>query len=468
MPKIELRVVAHHVGGRGFGVALNCPERLSKDLVHVLYEADETCARDMIANNKNDNFHVLPYCLGKENGPGKIFITKNPYASSNFEPDSAYYPYYCELHLSGEVEGVMLNNAVYDVVYGNDFSVSEIRDVQIRALDDIIANKQAPEGLVPDFLSLDTQGSELNILTGGENTFHNHCVALATEIEFHPMYKNQALFSDIFNFALKHGFHFVGFTYLQEISPYRLPLGARAKGVLAFGDALFFRNIDSVKAIATSQNDLFVKLMKLAFISLNFGYLEYAMQVLDAAYQAKPDASVRDSILRRDCFKFLDELRQSIARLPRAIPHFDRSLMIAERKAILDRAAHPSSKPAAPVPAASTVGGVFIQRQPSDDRRIRHLIFSDPAAAVRKLLRHFGWSADNPSIVSSGAHSSTIAMPTAGALPAGQRQQPVQPPPSPMTTEVEAILEKYGYTWWADVVRQRRKSAEHCIPGQMY
>ena len=36
------------------------------------------------------------------------------------------------------------------------------------------------------------------------------------------------------------------------------------------------------------------------------------------------------------------------------------------------------------------------------------------------------------------------------------------------TTPVETVLETYGYVWWADVVRRRRKSAEHCIPGLMY
>src|SRR5712692_8360225 len=187
MPKLEDRIVAHHVGGRGFGVALNCPDRLAKHLVHVLYEADEKCAREMIKENKNENFHILPYCLGQHNRPGKIFITKNAYASSNLEPNPDYSNYYCELHLTGEVDGVMLQNAV--------------RDVDIRALDSIMEAGEAPDGLQPDFLSLDTQGSELNILKGGERTFHDHSVALATEIEFHPMYQGQALFSDIFDFA---------------------------------------------------------------------------------------------------------------------------------------------------------------------------------------------------------------------------------------------------------------------------
>jgi len=108
MRELKDRIVAHHVGARGFGVALNCPPRLAKDVVHVVYEADDKCAREMIAQNKDEAFHILPYCLGQADMPGKLFITKNPYASSNLEPNPAYAEYYCELSLHGEVDGVLL------------------------------------------------------------------------------------------------------------------------------------------------------------------------------------------------------------------------------------------------------------------------------------------------------------------------------------------------------------------------
>jgi FkbM family methyltransferase len=466
MPELEDRIVAHHVGGRGFGVALNCPPNLATHLVHVVYEADEICAREMIKENKNVNFHILPYCLGEYNRPGKIFITKNAYASSNLEPNPSYSNYYCELHLDGEVEGVMLQNAVYDVVYGNDNSVVEVRNVDIRTLDYILKSTASPHSLAPDFLSLDTQGSELNILKGGEQTFHDYCVALATEIEFHPMYKDQPLFSDIFDFALRHGFHFVGFTYLQEISSNRLPLGVRAKGVVAFGDALFFRNIDSVRSIARSQNELYLKLLKLAFIALNFGYLEFALQVVDAADEAKPSRDLRDRLLARDCYRLLYDLKKAASELPAQFPHFDRSKMIAERKAIIDGVQPQSApverhEPASPAPAS---GGA--QPEPQD-QRIRHLIFTNPPAAVTKLIRHFRRPMLQTPV--EVAPTTVTAQVTSTPVVAGPSSSMIPvPPPSPHSTSVESVLEAYGYVWWADVVRRRRKSAEHCVPGRMY
>jgi FkbM family methyltransferase len=470
-PKLEDRIVAHHVGGRGFGVAFNCPPNLAKHVVHVLYEADETCARKMIEENKNDNFHILPYCLGEHDRPGKIFITKNAYASSNLEPNPDYSKYYCELHLDGEVEGVMLQNAVYDVVYGNDNSVVEVRDVHIRALDSLMKAGEAPLGLTPDFLSLDTQGSELNILKGGAQTFHDHCVALATEVEFHPMYKGQPLFSAIFDFALHHGFHFVGFTYLQEISPNRLPLGARAKGVLAFGDALFFRNIDSVRSIARSQNELYLMLLKLAFIALNFGHLEFALQAIDAADDAKPDLALRDRLLARDCYRLLYELKKAARELPAHLPHFERSKMIAEREAILDRAQRKAaldreqSRPMAvehPAPASPPTP---IRPHPEpQNQRIRYLLFTNPPAAIAKLYRHFRGPPRAP-VERAATPTAAPATPKPVSEPSSSAPAPA---PSPHDSPVEAVLVSYGYVWWADVVRQRRKSAEHCVPGRMY
>jgi FkbM family methyltransferase len=460
MPELEDRIVAHHVGARGFGVALNCPPRLAKDLVHVVYEADAKCAQEMIAQNKNESFHILPYCLGLKDQPGKLFITKNPYASSNLKPNPQYFKYYCEVHLHGEVDGVMLQGECYDVVYGNDYSLVEVRDVAMRALDSILETGDAPGGLYPDFLSLDTQGSELNILKGGERTFRDHCLALATEIEFHPMYQEQALFSDIFDFALRHGFHFAGFTYLQEISSNRLPIGARAKGFVAFGDALFLRGIDSVRAIGKSPNETYLALMKLAFIALNFGYLEYAMEVVDAAGKVQPDMPLRDKLMARDCYRILFALRQAVGELPPRMPYIERSEMTTARKAILGR----------------NNSGSLIERQNAaitkqaqlEGRRVRNLAFTNPPAAAYKLLRYFlraalkiPYTDPKEAEILASVPPDLLAVPPGATTRATLRL-------SPATTPVESILEEYGYAWWADEVRRRRKSAEHCVAGEMY
>jgi FkbM family methyltransferase len=477
MLQVEDRIVAHHVGARGFSVAFNCPPRLSKDLVHVVYEADENCARQMIVENRREDFHIFPFCLGSENRDGKIFITKNAYASSNFEPNSQYSKYYCELHLHGEVDGIALHDECYDVVYGNDYSVVEVRNVAVHTLDSILENRDTPEKPpYPDFLSLDTQGSELAILKGAERTLRDHCLALATEIEFHPMYQGQPLFSDMFNFALNHGFHFVGFTYLQEISSNRLPIGARANGFVAFGDALFLRSIESVRSQSKSSNEVYLSLLKLGFIALNFGYLEYAMEVVDAASEARPDSKFRKKVLERDCFQLLFALRGAVRGLPPQFPHIERTEMTDERKKILERRKNQQiiHQQQTLMDQQSKFIATQIQRIQQlgiERRRLRYLAVTKPLAAAYKLFRYCLRAVMNVPYTDPKEAEILSSLPpellVAPATPSISMPNVVDPP-SPPTTPVESVLEEYGYIWLAEKVRRRRKSAEHCVAGQMY
>jgi len=437
MRELEDRIIAHHVGGRGFGVALNSPQTFSRDIVNVLYEADEKCALEMIAQNTNENFHVLPYCLGLEDRAGKLHITNNPYASSNLRPNPEYDTYYCEVALAGEIDGISMQDTRYDAVYGNENKVVEVRDVMIHALDTLVRDGKVAGNLMPDFLSLDTQGSELDILRGAQTTLHDHCVALATEIEFHPMYEGQALFSGIFDFALSHGFYFVGFTYLQEISPKRMPIGARAKGFLAFGDALFLRRIDSVNSIAGSSDEQHLMLLKLAFVALNFGYLEYALLVLEAAEQVRPDPALRARLMARDCYRLLYELWAAAKALPPNLLHTQRSELAAERRKVFERR-HPLS---AKYHAERDYHRDAIQRL------LRRIAMTRPGGALYRVVRPAWHRLRDAHRTFAGAGAPA----TAAASPS-----------------IEQLLESYGYAWLAQEVRRRQNGAERYVAGRVH
>jgi len=359
MPDLQERIVAHHVGARGFTVAFNCPPKLAKHVIHVVYEADEQCAKEMIAQNKDENFHVLPYCLGQRKEPARLFICKNPYANSNLEPNPEYGGFYCEVHQDGLIDGVEVKGECYDLDYGSEFRVVGVADVAVRTLDDVLNGGDVPRHWSPDFLSLDTQGSELAVLRGGEKAFREHCLALATEIEFHQLYKQQPLFSDIFQFAHRHGFHFAGFASLWEFSSYRLPIGARDKGFVGFGDALFLRSIESARDMAQSEDERYLALLKLAFIALNFGYVEYAVQAADAAETLAPAPSLRDRLGERDCYKAVHALRAAVRELPPHYPHRERTAMMDELRAVLARTAEQQAAKSDPSPQTTAVEAVL-------------------------------------------------------------------------------------------------------------
>ena len=118
------------------------------------------------------------------------------------------------------------------------------------------------------------------------------------------MYKNQPLFGDILKFLTDLGFHFAGFTYLQEISTFRGPVGFRGKGFPGFGDALFLRRLDEISKMTADMGERRLLLRKLSFIALNFGFTEYALDALLAA----EETADRTGSSSRAYDTFLDEM----------------------------------------------------------------------------------------------------------------------------------------------------------------
>src|SRR5438552_1690061 len=141
MKDLETKIVAHHVGGRGFNVAFTPPSYFRGDIVHVLYEADSECVDEMNRNSRMHQDHslgemfLLPYCLGRSNGKGRLNITANAHASSMLSPDPSFFNYYCELQTGG---------AIYDVTYDDMLEVVKTVDVDVHSLDQLYAENKLP------------------------------------------------------------------------------------------------------------------------------------------------------------------------------------------------------------------------------------------------------------------------------------------------------------------------------------
>src|SRR5438128_662870 len=122
-----------------------------------------------------------------------------------------------------------------------------------------------------------------DIIQGGERVIRDGVLAIVSEVEIASMYQGQPLLGDVLQLMNTYGFHFAGFTNLHEISQYRTPIGLRGKAFPGFGDALFLRKIDTLETIELSRPELFLKAMKLAFVSVVFGHIEYGLKALPVA-----------------------------------------------------------------------------------------------------------------------------------------------------------------------------------------
>jgi hypothetical protein len=156
-----------------------------------------------------------------------------------------------------------------------------------------------------DFIKLDTQGSELDLLEGAEATLAGDVFGIEVEVEFTDLYTGQALFPDVHAFLTNHGFEFIDFPRLISLSDVRwwrtygqlaTPRGRmnRFVGRLAgpgapwrgahqilYADAVFFRNPRDY--LTVSQPDATRRTIIGAFVSCALQYCEYALDFLDHA-----------------------------------------------------------------------------------------------------------------------------------------------------------------------------------------
>jgi FkbM family methyltransferase len=254
----------NHVGARFGNYPLQVPEQLSQCIDVVLFDADEDCVKSL-SGASTERRRVVTACLSDSDGEADFCITVNAPASSLLEP-------------SDESRGYVqpMFGIDWDVMAGA--RVVERRRVVTARLDTLLGNR--PDLPVPDFLSLDTQGSELAILKGAEGTMERGgIVGLIVEVEFVELYQGVSRFGDVASWLEERGFHFAGFSHLINAQSSSQPIGRRSEGFPVAADAAFLSRVDRFSNL--SQEDVKTCLRKLAFASVCLGHLDHAFAALE-------------------------------------------------------------------------------------------------------------------------------------------------------------------------------------------
>jgi hypothetical protein len=126
----------------------------------------------------------------------------------------------------------------YDYVVREAACTTHVSEYDTATLDDLIATQDIPS---PDFFSLDTQGSELEILRGSPQALFS-TLGLVSEAEFLPLYQDQPLSGELTEFLLNSGFILCKQFPALHGSPYRAPLGLRGEQIPVTADFLFLRD----------------------------------------------------------------------------------------------------------------------------------------------------------------------------------------------------------------------------------
>jgi FkbM family methyltransferase len=199
-------------------------------------------------------------------------------------------------------------------------------NVQCDSLDEVL-RRARPVGFRGEFIKLDTQGSEHEILEGAAATLAQETVLVVTEVAFCEIYRGQKRFSEIEQMLREKGFSFYGFGPLHRRS--RKLLDKRSSMTaerLLYADAHFFR--DPLER-ETSTGD-WRRAEALAYTgALLLGYYDYALELAAHARHITSGGAERAA---------LERLVKSLARLdPRAtadaVEHLAQSVSADQAKA---------------------------------------------------------------------------------------------------------------------------------------
>ena len=161
------------------------------------------------------------------------------------------------------------------------FNLISITQMETDTLDNIIFQDTSID---VDFLKVDSEGCEYPILTGAKNLLNNRLFGLEIEVLFAAIRPDAALFSEIDQYLRQKGFE------LFDIrrSYWKRSIGkdiGNDKGQLIFGDALYFKSIESFSDELSFEKDEVKKkekVVKAISICIIYGYFDYALLLLDA------------------------------------------------------------------------------------------------------------------------------------------------------------------------------------------
>lgn len=170
----------------------------------------EECARLRAAARRNEVF--VDEALYHSVGEVSLYHCDPPARTSIYRPDAAAMQ-----RLFGDPRTT---------------TVTRIEPVTVTTLDRVLAKLGTPD---VDFVKLDTQGSELDILRGAERALAGTMIGVELEVEFTPLYEQQPLFHDVAAFLHARRFELIDFptTYSSAF----IRFGHRgARGYASLGD----------------------------------------------------------------------------------------------------------------------------------------------------------------------------------------------------------------------------------------
>jgi FkbM family methyltransferase len=163
--------------------------------------------------------------------------------------------------------------------------------VAVTTLDEVLYGRRSHDAHLGEFIKLDTQGSEWEILNGAPRCLGERCVAVYAEVWFCQAYTNVKQFSEVELLLRGHGFSFYGFHVWRGRSRRRIDKRVALGRERPFCvDAVFLKDPlpGGPAAAALSPRQWRV----LFTCALLLGYFDFALELAEAIWGTSPAALV--------------------------------------------------------------------------------------------------------------------------------------------------------------------------------
>ena len=232
----------------GAGLSLNEINNFSESVDYFCFDANVEEINKLKFKNelkKFNNFNAFPYFIGKDQDTIDFHLFNSRGLSSKFNLNKYYKDNF--------LKGVELEKIV------------SLKTISL----DKISQKH---NLNPDFIKLDTQGTEFEILKFAGSSL-NECLMIESEVEIIQIYENQPLFYDISQFLYSKGYQLF---YLNRVFSQKNKCLRPCRGQMTFGDALFGMKIEKAKELPLSKQ------IKYCVLLINYGLIDSAIELHDS------------------------------------------------------------------------------------------------------------------------------------------------------------------------------------------
>lgn len=211
------------IGARGGMHELVYP--IAKSTAVLGFEPDDAACKELLQDEAIIQlwaaFHLEPVALGEREGAAELVLLSAATNHSLLPPNTGFTNRY-RMEKWREVGRCPLTTV---------------------SLDHVMEDPKYAHSHFGEFIKLDTQGTEYEILKGAVKTLKKHTVAIVTEVAFCELYRGQKLFSEVEMLLREQGFSFYGFMPIHTRS--QKYLDKKMYGTIEramYADAVFFKD----------------------------------------------------------------------------------------------------------------------------------------------------------------------------------------------------------------------------------